>query len=257
MDPPRLGANSLSIVMPAYNEAAVIRDVILAHANLARTLGFDSWEIVCVDDGSTDSTCAILAELQREVPRLVVIRHECNQGIYSAFRRGFFGSGGEWIYETGSDGQWPVENLPMLIGAARSGADLVVGVRTNRAETYGIARLILSLVYNAMSRAVFGITVRDAGSVKIGKRETFCIPTVAKGVVSAAERIACAHRRGRRIAFVPILFAPRNTGEATGAGLANIHKALVDLIRCFLYYRLHIGKAAARSGGVQSMSHTI
>jgi dolichol-phosphate mannosyltransferase len=117
--------------MPAFNEEASIRAVITDHANYVRDLGFEAWEIVCVDDASTDATTQILADLQPVIPQLVVERHDVNRGIYRSFRDGFLRSGGEFIYETGSDGQWPFENLAPMVEQLRAGADLVVGVRNN------------------------------------------------------------------------------------------------------------------------------
>lgn len=230
--------NTLSVVMPAFNEEVSIRDVVLAHANSVREMGFDAWEIVCVDDASTDRTGSILNELRQLVPELAIVRNERNRGIYGAFREGFLRSRGAWIYETGSDGQWPIANLLTMVERMRAGADLVVGVRTNRHSTYSLTRRFISFAYNALSRLVFGYPVHDAGAVKLGRRETFCANVISRNVVSAAERIVQAQRNGYHVVFVPIEFEPRKAGKATGATLANVLRSLVDLASCLFYYRI-------------------
>src|SRR5262249_23731309 len=125
----------LSIAMPVYNEAAAIEQVIRDHVAVLEQLGdvVPEWEIVCVDDGSKDASPAILKGLQGEFPRLRVVRQE-NQGICAAVTKAYQTTRGSHIYNTGSDGQWPAENLQIMLPKLLEGADLVMGVRTNRRE---------------------------------------------------------------------------------------------------------------------------
>jgi len=224
--------------MPVYNEQASIRNVVQEHANVLRSMAapFDSWEIVCVDDGSRDSTPEILAELQREHPQLRVVRQP-NQGIFRAFTRAYQEARGTHVYSTGSDGQWPAENLLTMLPQLQAGADLVVGVRTNRRQVYTMSRRIVSHAFNLLPRLLFSVRVEDAGSVKLGRREIFQFDLISRSVFFEAERIIRAHNSGFRVAFVPIQFLTRSGGKATGASWKNIYTSTVDLIRCWFRYR--------------------
>lgn len=227
----------LSVVMPVYNEQASIRSVVLEHVDVVQKLTPDNWEIVCVDDGSKDDTPHILADLQRSVPQLRVVRQQ-NQGIFRAFSRAYREARGTHIYATGSDGQWPAANLIAMFPELRAGADLVVGVRTNRREVYTLSRRIVSCAFNLLPRILFNVPVEDAGSVKLGVRAVFDFDLISQSVFFEAERIIRAHRTGYRVAFVPIDFLTRSGEKATGASWKNIRASAFDLMRCFHTYRI-------------------
>jgi glycosyltransferase involved in cell wall biosynthesis len=227
----------LSITMPVYNEEAAIERVVLEHAEAARRLEgvVAEWEILCVDDGSRDRTPEILRGLQERVPQLRVVRQE-NQGILGAFATGYREARGSHIFATGSDGQWPAGNLAPLLRAALSGADLVVGVRSNKREVYTPARRFISMAFNLVPRVLFGARVGDAGSNKLGVREVFEYQLISRSVFFEAERIILAQRRGRRVEFVPIRFLPRTEGKAMGASWKNLRSSVLDLLRCLWKY---------------------
>jgi len=227
----------LSVAMPVYNEQATIESVVLDHMKVLERLGSSvpEWEIVCVDDGSKDRTPEVLRDLQKRVPQLRVIRQE-NQGIFGAVARVYREARGSHIYATASDGQWPAENLEMLLRPALSGADLVIGVRSNKGEVYTPARRLISMAFNQLPRLLFGVRVEDAGSNKLGVREVFEYPLISRSVFFEVERIILAQRRGRRVEFVPIRFLTRTEGKATGASWKNLRSSASDLVRCLSKY---------------------
>jgi glycosyltransferase involved in cell wall biosynthesis len=237
---PEMGPSAmmLSVVMPVYNEEASIRCVVVEHVDVLRRLNppVDSWEIVCVDDGSKDATPAILEELQKEVPELRVVRQK-NQGIFQAFTRAYNEARGTHVYGTGSDGQWPAENMIPMLAEVRAGAHLVVGVRTNRRQVYALSRRLVSRAFNVLPRLLFGVRVEDAGSVKLGVREIFQLKLISSSAFFEAERIIRAHKMGYRVSFVPIQFLTRSGGKATGASLKNVTSSMRDLIRFWHAFR--------------------
>ena len=228
----------LSVIMPAYNEEASVEAVILEHCQTLETLGdkVRDWEIVVVDDASTDSTLAILESLQKRIPRLRIARNPRNLGIAGALARCYAEARGTHIYGTASDGQWPAEHLVALADRAAAGADVVVAVRMNRNEVYSLARRFVSFGFNAIPRWLFGVDVRDAGGVKVARREVFQYRLVSTSPFSEAERIVKAHRSGLRIEFVPIQFLVRSGGKARGASWKNIRSSLWDVVRCLKAY---------------------
>lgn len=230
----------LSVAMGAFNEEAAIEGVILEHVQVLQELQpqMRKWEIVCVDDGSTDTTPQILHRIQSHLPELRVIRHQTNQGIAATQAHLYREARGTHIYFTGSDGQWPPENLPRMLGLVLAGADLVVGVRENRNEVYNLRRQFVSFAFNLLPQLLLGVKTGDAGSVKLGRTELFTLPLISRSPFAEAERIVQAHRLGFKVDFIPIRFRNRSGGKAKGASWRNVASSTDDLFRCFLHYRL-------------------
>jgi glycosyltransferase involved in cell wall biosynthesis len=228
----------LSVVLPAYNEQASIEKVVIDHWLVLQTLKgiATDWEIVVVDDASRDDTFQILEALQKRIPQLRVFRNTNNLGIFGAFARCYAEARGTHIYSTGSDGQWPAENLVPMATRVVAGADAVIGVRTNRREVYSLARRIVSFGFNALPKWLFGVDVQDAGGVKLGTRLIFESGLISTSPFVEAERIIRAHYSGLRIEFVPIRFLVRAGGKAKGASWRNIRSSLRDVVRCAATY---------------------
>ncbi|HEV2687400.1 MAG TPA: glycosyltransferase family 2 protein [Bryobacteraceae bacterium] len=229
----------LSVVLPAYNEQGSIEQVILDHERVLHTLGgeLEDWEIVCLDDASQDQTLSILNRLAPNIPKLRVLRHERNQGIFQSFHDLFAAAHGTHVYLTASDGQWPAENLAKMLPALRNGADLVVGVRGNRNEIYSASRRVVSYLFNLMPRLLFGVRTSDAGSIKLGLREIFTLDLISRSPFVEAERIIQARRHGHRVEFVPIDFLRRSAGKEGGASWRNVRRSIADCFRCFAHYQ--------------------
>jgi len=229
----------LSVVLPAYNEQASIESVIRDHERILRAMGaqVENWEIVCLDDASQDQTLAILNRLAESIPKLRVLRHEHNAGIFQSFHDLFQAARGTHVYLTGSDGQWPAENLLRMMPALKNGADLVVGVRSNRAEVYSLSRRVVSYLFNLLPRVLFGVRTADAGSVKLGLRGIFTLDLISRSPFVEAERIIQARRHGHRVEFVPIQFVRRSAGKEGGASWRNIRRSIGDCFRCFIHYQ--------------------
>jgi glycosyltransferase involved in cell wall biosynthesis len=237
--PTPVGALRVSIIMPAYNEEASIERVVVEHVDVVRRLDdvVADWEVVCLDDASTDHTAEILERLAAREARLRVIRNSRNCGIFDAFSRLAYAAQGTHIYMTASDGQWPASNLEQLVRSSLSeGVDLVVGVRTSKRQVYSLKRRIVSAGFNLMPPLLFGVRTHDAGSIKFGLRELFTAPMISHGGFIEAERIIRAVRGGYKVAFVPIEFGSRQGGVETGARWANVASALRDCLACSRAY---------------------
>ncbi len=230
-----IGPIFLSIVLAAYNEEANIERVILEHQDVLSKLShsLDSWEIVCVDDGSVDSTPLLLTRLSSRVPNLRVLTHATNKGIFAAIDHLYQSAHGSHVYLTASDGQWPAKNLLPMFAQIQAGADYVVGVRTNRREVYDVRRRLISYAFNLLPKLLFGVNTFDAGSLKLGRREIFQLPVISRSPFAEAERIIRAQRLGYRIVGVPIEFNSRSGGKATGAKLSNIVTSVRDCLELF------------------------
>jgi len=222
----------LSVVIPVYNEEKNIRDVLQEHLQEIRAVEQDlkAWEILCVDDASTDGSLAVMTDMAQTFSRIRVLRHEHNRGIAASFGHLFQESKGTHIYITAGDGQWPAENLGALWRKMKeTQSDLVIGVRKNRGQVYTPWRQLLSFVFNAIPKIFFKVETQDANGIKLGRREIFVMPLRSRSFFAEIERIVVARRRGYKIASAPVAFKERPSGKAKGAAWRNIWPTLRDL----------------------------
>lgn len=198
-----------------------------------------SWEILCLDDGSSDRTWEVLQAMRKQQPCVRLLRHEHNAGIHQSLLDLYHAVQGTYVYVTASDGQWPATNLRSLWQELRkSEADLVVGVRHNRRHVYGVWRLLISSLFNFLPFLLFGVKTGDAGSNKLGRSEIFRATIVSRSPFAEAERIMKARVGGYRLSFAPVEFLPRTGGKTTGASWNNILASLRDVARCVRHYGL-------------------
>ncbi len=223
----------LSVVIPVYNEEKTIKSVLDVHVQRLGCL--EQWEIVCLDDASTDGTWDILRGYASRQPRLRLIRHDINQGISYSFQQLFQEARGEYIYLTAGDGQWPAANLTHMLEVCRTkNADLVIGVRQNRKQVYNLGRRILSWGFNFLAESFLHVHAEDVNGIKLGRREIFTQPVHSKSFFAEVERLALAHKKGYHIVQTPILFLPRLHGKPQGARWGNVMATLMDFIRLML-----------------------
>jgi glycosyltransferase involved in cell wall biosynthesis len=160
----------LSVVIPAYNEEATLR---LLHSQLTAVLEASglSYEIIVVDDGSTDGSFAILEDLYRKSPRLVVIRFRRNFGQTAAFAAGFAHSQGDVVVTMDADLQNDPADIPVLLSELAKGNDIVSGWRRDRKDEL-VARRLPSIAANRLISRVTGVRLHDYGcSLKAYRRE--------------------------------------------------------------------------------------
>ncbi|HLH25994.1 MAG TPA: glycosyltransferase family 2 protein [Chloroflexota bacterium] len=225
------GGPSLSVVLPAYNEEAVIESSVRHVAEALRGL-VDDYEIIVVDDGSRDRTRAILAALQAREPdtRLRVVTHERNQGYGAALASGFSAARKELIFFTDGDGQFDVAELSGFLAAMNEGTDLVIGWRARRADPP--LRRLNAWGWKLLVHGLFGYTARDVDcAFKLFRRTVWESVTVrARGATFSAEFLVKARRLGFHVEELPVSHFPRAAGSATGASLSVIVRAFVELI---------------------------
>jgi glycosyltransferase involved in cell wall biosynthesis len=220
---------SLSIVVPAYNEAACI-EATVADALRVGAIVTPRLEVIVCNDGSRDQTGAILERLALRDPRLRVLDRRKNRGIEASIRALYACAHHEWIFLNSADRQAPMEILIPMAEAAARGADLVLGVRSNKAAVYTPYRRAISWSFDAIVRAL-GAPEGDPGSIKLGRRALLDVPVVATGVFSEGERVVRAARAGAKVASVPVEFRARESGKATGARRDVVARAAIDAIR--------------------------
>lgn len=218
--PPR----SISAVLPAWNEEAVIGEVVTRTDAVLRSLGLDWYEVLVVDDGSRDRTSTVVGDLG--LPAVRVIGHPRNLGYGSALRTGFDAARGDAVWLSDSDGQFDPEDLARLLGAY-SPDTLVAGRRDARADN--AVRRLNARVFFALARALLGPTAGDVDcGFKLFPRE-LGVGLRSRGALISTELLVRARRSGYRIADVGVGHRPRRTGAATGARPSVVLRAFGEL----------------------------
>lgn len=150
--------SSLSIFFPCYNDKGTIATLVLEARQVAEHLT-DDFEIIVIDDCSSDGSRDLLLELQKQTPQLRLIFHENNRGYGGVLRSGFKAASKEFIFYTDGDGQYDVKELPVLVGKMSDGIDIVNGYKIKRSDPW--YRVIIGWIYQYSMKVVFGLKIKD------------------------------------------------------------------------------------------------
>ena len=172
----------------------------------------DPYEIIFVDDGSTDGGGEALKNLISAFPSMRIVKRGKNSGLTRAFFAGFEASRGEIIATLDSDLQNPPEEIPRLVNLLKtSGADVVTGVRTRRQD--GWLKRLSSRIANGIRRAVTGDHMQDVGcSLRVFKREVLRAFLPNRGMHRFF--LTLAEAEGFKIEQVPVAHEPRRHGQS-------------------------------------------
>ncbi len=149
---------SISAVFPAYNDGGSIASMI-STASIALRQVSNDFEIVVVNDGSSDYTTTVLDEMKNKYPELRVVHHPANRGYGAALRTGFQTATKDWVFYTDGDSQYNPLELPLLVGALHEGVDAANGYKLSRNDS--ILRTIIGRAYHNLVKIFFGIRIRD------------------------------------------------------------------------------------------------
>jgi glycosyltransferase involved in cell wall biosynthesis len=221
---------SLSIVVPAYNEAENLPAVVPAMVDLARSQCAAGAEIVLVDDGSRDGTADAAAALAAQYPEVRVLTHAQNRGMTAALRTGFFGARNDFVTILPADGQIDPREL-IKVFAVFDDHDLVLTTYRHRPD--GLARLVMSRTLRVMLRLAIGLTDRLEGTYVFRRSLLDELTLVAeKSAGSIGLEIAAKTRAlGKRIASCEIECLPRLSGKSKVANARNIAQYLEEIWR--------------------------
>jgi glycosyltransferase involved in cell wall biosynthesis len=216
----------LSVVIPVHNEAGSLEEL---HRELRDAL--DAWgrpyEIIAIDDGSTDESFAILARLQAGDPRLRVIRLRRNFGQTAAFAAGFAHARGRLIVTSDGDLQNDPRDIPAMIDHLERGYDIVCGWRRDRKDAF-VSRTIPSVIANRLISWATGVRLHDYGcSLKVFRAE------VVKPLKLYGEMHrflpAIASEQGVEIAEVVVSHRARRHGRSK-YGISRTIRVILDLL---------------------------
>ncbi|MGJ4911144.1 glycosyltransferase family 2 protein [Bradyrhizobium sp. HKCCYLS2033] len=218
---------AVSIVVPVRNEAGNIVPLITEIA--AALDGLWSYEIIYVNDGSTDDTAQRLAEEMARRPNLRVLRHEKSTGQSAAVRSGIRAAHGAMVATLDGDGQNNPAFLPDLIAALEkggAGVGLVAGQRVGRKDT-GFKKL-QSRLANKIRNAVLHDGTRDTGcGLKAVRRDVFLMMPYFDGLHRFLP--ALVRREGYDIAYIDVIDRPRHSGVSNYGFFDRLWIGIMDL----------------------------
>jgi len=225
-------AVDVSVLVPAKDEAENL-PLFMEQAAAAFQTAPASFEVVVVDDGSSDATWQVLQDLAPRYPFLRVARHPRQRGIADALRTGFEQAKGRVLVFYPADLQYKPEDIPRLVAPILAGeADMVTGYKQGKYE-----KAFVSRIYNGLSRRLFDLPVRDLNSVKAYRREVMdAIPVRPDW---HRYMIAIAAAQGFTVTEVPVPLYPRHAGRSK-FGMARIPVGVLDMLA--VWFELRFGQ---------------
>lgn len=244
---------AISLVIPMFNEEANIEHAI-AYAVDAVQQHAREYEIVIVDDASTDESPELVRRAIAGNPRIRLIRHEFNQKLGTSLRTGFAAAKYEFILYMDADLPFDPDALGRAIRAINvTRADIIAGYRFDR-TTEGFRRAAYSIAWNWLVRVVFGVSVRDVNfSFKFIKREVLdSVELRSEGSLIDAELIVKAMKRGFKVQQIGLDYFPRVHGTSYLSSPAVIFKMLRELVALFPEMRRRVPRVipSVREGPV-------
>ena len=234
---------SLSVFFPAYNDSGTIASLVITALKTAATLT-PNYEVIVVNDGSTDSTPQILDELARVYPQLQVVTHALNRGYGGALRSGFGTASKDVIFYTDGDAQYDPAEMALLWPKMASGVDLVNGFKISRSDPWH--RIIIGRIYHHAVKILFGLRVRDVDcDFRMMRRSIFDRVRLEKnsGVI-CLEMMKKIQDAGFTIVEVPVHHYHRAHGQSQFFNFRRVVRTGIDVMK--LWYALVIKQTHRR-----------
>ncbi|HXG87178.1 MAG TPA: glycosyltransferase family 2 protein [Vicinamibacterales bacterium] len=230
----------LSVFFPAYNDAGTIASLVIRSVQIAETLT-PNFEVIVINDGSSDSTPQILDELAGIYPGVVrVVHHPQNRGYGGALRSGFSTASKDLVFYTDGDAQYDPAEMTLLWAQMSPAVDWVNGYKISRSDP--AHRIVIGRIYHHIVKLLFGFKVRDVDcDFRLIRRRVFDVVRLEKnsGVI-CLEMMKKFHDAGFRVAEVPVHHYHRAHGKSQFFNFPRIFRTGVDVLR--LWWSLVVRK---------------
>lgn len=220
-------AYSLSVVVMAYNEEDNVGPLLDALVAWLGSQRFEDWEVLVVDDGSTDATAARVASHVESEPRIRLLRHERNLGMGAAIRTGYAAARCDFVTQLPADHQVPPDTLDLFLPHLPH-TDLVLSIYTDRGDDW--TRRILSAGYRVVARLLLGQRADYTGTMVFRRKLLDSIPLTTDSFVVNLEFPLKALKRGASFRIVRFSPSPRRAGESKVVGSRRIAKVVRELL---------------------------
>lgn len=235
---------SLSVVLPAHNEGKNLPILLPEAISVLNSLKID-YEIIVVDDGSSDDTASVVANFVKKEARVRLISHPKNLGYGAALTTGFRASTRELVFFMDSDRQFDIKDIRKLLPYVGS-FDIVAGFRIHRQDpTY---RVMIGRTYNLLVVTLFGVRLKDIDcAFKIYHREVLDkINFETIGALVNTEIMLKAKIMGKSVKEVGVNHYPRIVGKQSGANPKVILRAFFETIGLWWKYMGPLNKKGAK-----------
>ncbi|MBI5003962.1 glycosyltransferase family 2 protein [Candidatus Kaiserbacteria bacterium] len=225
---------SISIFFPTFNEERNIVSMVERAIDVARQCPYvKAYEIVIIDDGSTDATPALADLLAQRHTEVRTVHHPTNQGYGAALKTGFQEARMQYVFFTDADMQFDLLELEHLVIHVPEYC-VVTGYRAPRRDSF--MRLVNAKGWNILNRIFFGLRIRDIDcAFKLFERSVIKqIRITSDGAMVNAELLVRLMRRGIPIKEVPVSHLPRIYGSPTGAKPSVIFRAIRELLSLYM-----------------------
>jgi glycosyltransferase involved in cell wall biosynthesis len=220
---------NISVFFPCHNEQDNVERVTRQALDVLKDVSTD-FEVIIVNDGSTDRTAEIADRLARENPNVKVIHHQVNHGYGAALQSGFHAAAKDWVFYTDGDGQFDIKELPPLLDLTDK-YDIVTCYRINRQDPP--LRKLNAWAWGKLVCFLFNLKIKDIDcAFKLYRREIFDkIEMHSRGALIDTEILARAQRAGYRLVQRGVHHYPRLAGRQSGANLRVILRAFKELFQ--------------------------
>lgn len=223
--------SSISIIFPVYNEEDNIKKTVEDTIDfLEKQDFFNAYEVIAVDDGSTDGTAHILKELAESVGCLKIVTHFKNLGYGRTLVSAVVETRFSWVFMMDADGQFEISSLRDMFQHI-SDYDIITGYRRRRADPF--YRVFIGKTYTFLACSLFGLRFKDINcGFKLFKREVLDFDgTICHAGAFYTHIFVKAKAKGYKIKEIPVEHFPRIKGKQAGVNVKVIFVAIVDLIR--------------------------
>jgi len=222
----------VSVLVPAKDEAENL-PLFMQLCDEAFRGRAERYEVIVVDDGSSDDTPAVLAGLKAKYPFLRSLRHRSQRGIADALRSGYLAAKSDILVFYPADLQFKPEDIPRLVAPILAGeSDMVTGYKQGAYE-----KAFVSGIYNGLSRTLFHVPVRDLNNVKAYRREVMDDQPARPDW--HRYMIVLAAARGYTVTEIPVPLYPRHAGKSK-FGLSRIPVGVLDMLA--VWFELRFGQ---------------
>lgn len=218
--------DSLSLILPVFNEENSI-EIVLKEALSFLRKSFKKYEIIIVNDGSSDHSADMIKDIAKDNPHIVVLTHKKNIGYGHAVRTGIRGASLDYIFIMDADGQFKIKDFSLIESFILEN-DMVIGYRKRRNDPP--FRVLLGKIFTWIINHYYRLNYKDINcAFKLMKRISLQVLDLRiNGPLINAEILIKAKRDGLKIKETPIPHYPRLHDQATGAKISTISKAIRD-----------------------------